>query len=146
MKKLTKQRMVATAIAVGLSSVALADNNCSLKTVRGSYVFSASGFTIVAGVAQPKAILEVIDFNGDGTLSVPAATRSVDGVIARVPPGGAGTYTVDAVCTGTLGFTGGPSFDIFLSPEGGKLWMIQTNAGNVFQGTATRVSELRRGD
>jgi len=59
-----------------------------LKTLRGTYVFSASGFTIVAGVAQSKAILGVIDFNGDGTLSVPSALRSVNGVIARSLHGG----------------------------------------------------------
>jgi hypothetical protein len=31
---------------------------------------------IVGGVQQPKAIVEVIAFNGDGTLDVPAATVS----------------------------------------------------------------------
>ena len=47
------------------------DNGCTLRTLRGTYVFSASGFNIVAGVAQPKAIVEVIVFNGDGTLDGP---------------------------------------------------------------------------
>jgi hypothetical protein len=75
-----------------------------LKTLRGTYVFSASGFTIVAGVAQSKAILGVIDFNGDGTLSVPGALRSVNGVIARSLPGGSGGDTVEAGCAGTITF------------------------------------------
>ena len=44
-------------------------------------MFSASGFNIVAGVAQPKAIIEVIEFNGDGTLSVGAVTLSVNGAM-----------------------------------------------------------------
>ena len=88
MKRLTRQSLVAAAMALGVSGVALADNDCTLKTLRGSYVFAAKGYNMVAGVAQPKAIVEVIDFNGDGTLSVPAATRSVNGVIARTPPGG----------------------------------------------------------
>jgi hypothetical protein len=138
MKSLTRQSLVAAAIALGMSGVALGANDCTLKTLRGSYVFTASGNTVVAGVAQPKAIVEVIDFNGDGTLSVPAATRSVNGVIARTPPGGTGSYTVNAGCTGTIVFDG-PTFDIFISPKGEKIWMIQTNSGTVFEGISARV-------
>ena len=145
MKRLTRQSLVAAAMVLGVSSVALADNDCTLKTLRGSYFFAANGHNIVMGVAQPKAIVEVIDFKGDGTLSVPAATRSVNGVIARTPPGGTGSYTVDAGCTGTIAFDGGPSFDIFISPVGEKLWMIQTNPDTVFQGTATRISAYTLG-
>jgi hypothetical protein len=142
MKNLTTQSLGAAALMVGLSGVALADNDCTLKTLRGSYVFAASGYNLVSGVAQPKTIVEVIDFNGDGTLSVPAATRSVNGVIARTPPGGTGSYTVNLGCQGTIAFTSGPSFDIFISPKGEMLWMVQTNSDTVFKGTATRVSEL----
>jgi len=103
-------------------------------------VFSATGYTIVAGVAQPKAIVELIRFNGDGTLTVPGATRSINGVIGQVPAGGTGTYTLGADCIGTLAFTGGPTFDVFASPKGEDLWMIQTNPNSVFQGNVTRVS------
>jgi hypothetical protein len=141
MKTLLRASLI-VAIALCVSGVALGDGDCTLKTLRGSYVFAASGFTIVAGVVQPKAIVEVIDFNGDGTLSVPAATRSVNGVVVKTPPGGTGGYTVEAGCTGTLTFLNGPSFDIFISPKGEKIWMIQTNPNNVFEGTATRTSEL----
>jgi hypothetical protein len=142
LKRLTRQTLIAATMALGLSGVALADNDCTLKTLRGSYVFAAKGYNMVAGVAQPKAIIEVINFNGDGTLSVPAATRSVNGVVARTPPGGTGSYTVDAACTGTITFSG-PLFDIFISPNGEKLWMIQTNPDTVFEGTATRVGNAR---
>jgi hypothetical protein len=110
-----------------------------LNTLRGTYVFTASGFTLVAGVAQPKAIVEAINFNGDGTLLVPFATRSINGVVARTP-GGAGTYTVDASCSGTIAFNPGPGFDIFISPRGEKIWMIQTDSGNVFEGTTENTS------
>ena len=142
MKSLRRHILAGAAMALGMCSVAFADNDCTLKTMRGSYVFAANGYNIVAGVAQPKTIVEVIDFNGDGTLSVPAATRSVNGVIARTPPGGMGSYTVDAGCKGTIAFAGGLSFDIFISPKGEMLWMIQTNSDTVFQGKATRISEL----
>src|SRR5258706_15096494 len=86
-----RQSLVAAAMASGMSGVALAANDCTLNSLSGTYVFTASGYSLVAGVAQPKAIVEVIDFKGDGTLAVPAATRSVNGVIARSPAGGTGT-------------------------------------------------------
>jgi hypothetical protein len=140
--------LVAT-IALGVSGVALAapDARCTLATLDGLYVFASTGFTIPAsGPAEPKAIVEFIRFNGDGTLGVPGATLSLNGVIAQIPPGGTGSYTVadlvpaDGACTGSLTFTGGPSFDLFIRAKGADIWMIQTNPANVLQGTATKVS------
>ena len=142
MKNLTQTGLIAIAIAFGTAGLALADDGkaCTVRTLRGSYLFAASGFNIVAGVAQPKAIVEGIDFNGDGTLSVPAATLSVNGAIAQIPPGGVGDYSVEPGCTGKLTFIGGPRFDLFVAPSGKQVWMIQTNPNTVLQGTATRVS------
>lgn len=118
------------------------DDVCNVDTLRGTYVFAASGFNIVAGVAQPKAIVEVVEFNGDGTLSVPAATVSLNGAIRRSPPG-LGSYTVKDDCAGSITFTGGPAFDIFVSRNAETIWMIQNNADSVFQGMATRASRGR---
>src|SRR4029077_16952783 len=109
---------------------------CAEQTLRGSYVFSAAGFNIVGGVQQPKAIVEVIVFNGDGTLDVAAATVSLNGVIIRSPHS-VGTYTVDDNCSGTITFNG-PTYDMFLSKDGDAISMIQTNPSTVFQGQATR--------
>ena len=110
-------------------------------------MFSASGDVIPrSGPAQPKAIVEVIRFDGDGTLTVPAATPSVNGVVAQSPPGETGIYSVvDLVpalgaCAGHLTFSNGPSFDLFIPGNGEKISMIQTDSGNVFQGSARKVS------
>lgn len=111
---------------------------CGVHTLRGSYIFTANGYNIIGGVPQPKAIIEAIDFNGDGTLSVPAATVSINGNISR-SAGGTGVYTLDVGCTGTITFTPGPSFDIFTDQTGKQAWMIQTNPNTVFQGTVTRL-------
>src|SRR5207249_10713670 len=117
------------AIALGTSGTARADKgvaSCGAYTLHGSYLFATHGWNIVGGVAQPKAIVEGIDFNGDGTLVSPFATVSINGFIVH-SAASAGSYTVDPDCTGTLTFTGGPSFDIFVDPRGGKqLWLIQT--------------------
>ena len=139
MNRLAIRTSLALFLTAFVSSAATAADEaprCSERTLRGRYVFSASGFTIVAGVTVPKAIIEVIDFNGDGTLSVPGATRSLNGVITRSLPS-VGTYTVTEDCVGTITFAG-PTFDIFVSPRGNEFWLIQTNPDNVFQGSATR--------
>jgi hypothetical protein len=135
--------LLAVAMPFGISGPALAGDQsqvCGPQTLLGSYVFTARGFNIVSGVAQPKAIVEGIDFNGDGTLSVPFATVSINGVIVVTPPGGVGTYTVETSCQGTLSFTNGPTYNLFVSSNGKQVSMIQTTANTVFQGMATRVS------
>ena len=109
---------------------------CTVRSLRGSYVFSATGFNIVGGVPQPKAIVEVIVFQGDGTLDVSAATVSLNGVIIRSLPS-SGSYTVEDGCTGTVTLNG-PTFDIVVSKGGDDISMIQTNPNTVFQGLATR--------
>jgi hypothetical protein len=132
------------AMVLGTPNVARADSrlaaSCSVYTLHGSYLFATHGWNIVSGVAQPKAIVEGINFNGDGTLVSPFATVSINGTIIR-STGSLGTYTVNADCTGTLSFTGGGSFDIFVQAGGQQLWMIQTGGlvPAVFEGTVTRV-------
>jgi hypothetical protein len=128
--------------ASGFASAKGERRACTERTLRGSYVFSATGFNIVGGVQQPKAIVEVIVFHGDGTLDVPAATVSVNGAIFR-SPASVGTYTVEDNCLGTITFNG-PTYDIFLSKDGDDISMIQTNTNTVFQGLATRTSRTVR--
>ena len=136
--------LIAT-MALGTSTTARAEADarvCGVHMLRGSYLFATHGWNIVGGVAQPKAIVEGIDFNGDGTLVSPFATVSINGTIFH-SSGSLGTYTVNTDCTGTLSFTGGASFDIFVEQNGKQLWMIQTGPAAVpavFEGTVTRVS------
>ena len=133
---------LAAAMALGTSATAgTADAKvCGLDSLQGSYLFATHGWNIVGGVAQPKAIVEGINFNGDGTLVSPFATVSINGTIVR-SSGSPGTYTVNPDCTGTLTFTGGASYDIFVDRKGNELWMIQTGGAvpAVFEGTATRL-------
>ena len=143
MNRLGRHLIVAIAF-LGLSGVARADDACTASTLRGRYIFAASGYNIVAGAPQPKTIIEVLEFDGQGVVSVPQVARSLNGVVARVT--GEGDYAVDASCSGTITFDPpGPgipavTFDVFFSPRADTLWMIQTNQGSVFQGTATRLS------
>ena len=133
--------LLGLAMTIAISGTARAD--CGLQTLRGSYVFNPHGFNIVNGAAQPIAVFEGIDFNGDGTLTVPFATVSVNGLILHFPPGGTGTYTLNQNCEGTLTFTGGPiNYDIFVRSFGREIEMIETNDNSVLNGTAEKVLQL----
>ncbi|HAF12258.1 MAG TPA: hypothetical protein DCK99_00905 [Blastocatellia bacterium] len=136
--------LVAAAMALGMSGTTRADSNpqsLSVHTLHGLYLFGTHGFNIVGGVAQPIALVEGIDFKGDGTLVSPFATVSINGLILRFS-GTVGTYTVQPSGRGTLTFTSGPpvSFDIFVEADGQQVWMMETGANTVLQGTATRVA------
>ena len=116
---------------------------CGLSNLNGTYAFATHGFNVVSGVAVPKAIVETLQFNGDGTLVAPFATISINGTIIH-NSGAVGTYTVNEDCTGTITFTPGPAFDFVIGRNSNPLWLIQTvdpsGAAPVFEGTATKVS------
>ena len=77
---------------------------CREHKLNGLYVFTASGYTNKLG-ATPKAIVELLRFNGDGTLTVTGGTVSMGGNIVTIQPGAStGTYTLDEDCRGTLVF------------------------------------------
>ena len=121
------------------------NHECSAKTLRGEYRFHASGYNIVNGTALPKAIIETLVFDGEGNVTTPAVSVSINGTIVQPPQGAPGVYTVDADCTGTLTFAdaAGTRFDLQIRPNGNSVNLLQTNPNTVMQGTAQRV---RRGD
>jgi hypothetical protein len=124
--------------------------SCSDASLRGRYVFTASGFTRAPASPPgtpwvPKAILEVLQFNGDGTVLTPAVTAANPfgdlGSIMQPPGGAPGEYTVNPDCTGTVHFLdpNNVTFTIHVEAFGGIVRMIQTNpSNNVFEGTARR--------
>jgi hypothetical protein len=141
MKAVTMGIVLAVTFAGVMASSARADNNgvgpvCDSATLRGEYVFTARGYNIsAAGVPQPKAIVELIEFHGTGTLGVLGGTVSINGGITQIAAGGVGNYTLGPDCNGTLSFIAGPSFSLFVQRDGKSGWMIQTGAPAVFQGT-----------
>ncbi len=90
----------------------------------------------------PKAIMQSIRFNGDGTTFNPFGTVNIGGTIIIDATGGVGTYTVAADCVGTLSITTGPSFNIYVGPGSQQLWITQivgTGATGLGVGTARRL-------
>jgi hypothetical protein len=112
-----------------------------LETLRGTYIFNASGHINLQTGWTPKAVVEFLTFNGDGTLTS-VGTASIGGNIA----GGSfhqttGGYSLKEDCTGTLAFNPqGPHFDIFVVPGGAQIHMIQTDSSNVLAGVVKRIS------
>ena len=154
-KLVSKVSMVATPIMIvcGLlvaSSSAWAYNEetepkCTLKTLKGRYLFAEKGTILppAFGVTGPTVGADAGFhlFNGDGT-GIDIVTLRVNGVTvvrnAAVPI----RYTVNADCTGTITVLvpGGPSFDMFIAPNGEAIATIAADPGNYAAGISQRVS------
>jgi len=132
----------------GLASAPVASGDeldvveCSARTLRGVYQFRASGHQVVNGTAVPKAIIEMLVFDGRGGVLTPAVSISINGFIIQPPQGNPGVYTVDPDCTGTLTFGDGIMFDLHVVPSGKGVNMLQTNPNSIMQGAAERVLAL----
>ena len=75
---------------------------CSVGMLKGLYLSSWDGYANFGGNLVPKALMEGIRFNGDGTEISQFGTLNFGGTIITDVTGGVGTYTVAADCTGTL--------------------------------------------
>jgi len=155
--KLTKMIMSSLAFACALVCLAAtmapatsataraeADRHCSVGMLRGLYVWTFDGYANFGGNLVPKAVMQGIRFNGDGTTFNPFGTVNIGGTIIIDATGGVGTYTVAADCTGTLSITDGPSFNIYVGPGAQQLWTTQIAGGagsgaGLGVGTATRL-------
>jgi hypothetical protein len=116
---------------------------CSVATLTGLYIFDATRYVITPTGHLPKAVVEFLNMNGDGTLTS-VATADVNGNVINHQGHGTGSYSVNADCTGTLAFpAAGIHFDVYVAPLGTEFHLIQVDPGNVLAGKATRVSRSR---
>ena len=154
--KLTKTIMSSLAVACALvclaatmvpgtttTAGAAADAHCDARMLRGLYLWSFDGYAKFGENFVPKAIMQGLRFNGDGTTFNPFGTVNIGGTFIFDVTGGPGTYTVAADCTGTLSITGAPTFNIYVGPGAQQVWTLETSpnpAGiGVSVGTAVRV-------
>ena len=116
---------------------------CSVGMLKGLYIITFDGYTDLGGNLLPKAVMQGLRFNGDGTTFNTFGTVNIGGTIIFDVTGGVGTYTVAADCTGTLSITGGPNFNIYVGPGAQQVWTTEIAGGDVTGGlgvgTATRV-------
>ena len=127
-------------IAPGTSAPARAAADaqvCSVGMLKGLYLTTFDDYANLAGNhLVPKALMEGKRFNGDGTWIDPFATVNIGGNSFDAT-GAVGTYTVAPDCTGTIS-AGGLSFNIYVGPDGQKVWFAQTEGG-LTAATAERV-------
>jgi hypothetical protein len=121
-----------------------ADRRCSVGMLRGLYLWTFDGYANLGGNLVPKAVMQGLQFNGDGTTYNPFGTVNVGGTIIIDATGGVGTYTVAPDCTGTISITDGPSFNMYVGPGAQQIWTTQVAGGagsgaGLGVGTATRV-------
>src|SRR5437660_10287066 len=99
---------LAAALALGTSSPAraAADSQvCSVDSLHGLYLSTFDGYTRLAGNLLPKAVMQGLQFNGDGTTYNPLGTVNVGVTIIIDATGEVGTYNIVADRTGTLVFS-----------------------------------------
>jgi hypothetical protein len=114
---------------------------CTLATLQGRYLFAESGVLLppAFGVAVPKHAADagIHIFNGDGTGTDTVTFRIGSDIVLQnvVSPL---LYTVNPDCTGTLTVLNGPSFDIFIAPDGAEFARIATAPGGNYPSTIDR--------
>jgi len=105
---------------------------CAPATLKGRYLFggSATVFPPAFGVTEPSpaSAAGYHIYNGDGT-GTDFVTFFLNGAVVPVPSPAPVTYTLNSDCTGTSSVQGGPNFDIFVSPDGNQLVIINTDPG-----------------
>jgi hypothetical protein len=133
-------------IAAGTSGTAgaAADGQaCSVHMLKGLYLWTFDGYAnLPGGNLVPKAVMQGLQFNGDGTTFNTFGTVNIGGTIIIDATGGVGTYTVAADCTGTISITNGPSFNMYVGPGAQKVWtnqIVGAGATGLGVGTATRL-------
>ena len=105
-------------------------------TLRGTYMSKGGGSVVGVGTV---AFIGTVYFDGKGGITNPY-TVSFAGTISRVV--GKATYTVKSDCTATFTTTDDTQhFDMRVSPDGRKVDYIETDAGTVISGSASRVND-----
>ena len=117
---------------------------CSEATLHGTYLFAQNGVELKGNDQRPFAIAGYDVFDGNGEVKG-VASGNFNGATFR-NESGSGTYSVKANCTGTLTFTNGTRYDIFIAPDGSMFTFVHTNPELVSasfeqRGTAKRVGE-----
>ena len=120
--------VVAMAPGTSTTARAAADaQGCHMGMLRGSYIWTFDAYENFDGNFVPVAVMQGLQFNGDGTTYNTFGTVNIGGTIVFDVTGAVGSYTVAPDCTGTLSVTGGPNFNIYVGPGAQKVWTIQSS-------------------
>lgn len=116
------------------STICLAQEQCTPQTLQGQYVFTGRGFIEVADPTVQRVHYGIFVFDGKEKFSGKQSS-SRGGKIGREKL--AGSYTLDADCSGTMTFGSyvNPGaqihWDIYVTKDGTKGHMIRMDNGNM---------------
>jgi hypothetical protein len=133
-------------VGVGAVSVLADDGRCSNSSLRGSYGFTAQGFTVAgspvpAPLQGPFASLGTAVYDGRGGVAL-TASATFSG-FTQVLPTVSGSYQVSADCTFVSKLANGATFFGSIVDDGRELFVLQTTPGVIASGVATLQSNKR---
>lgn len=135
MRKTALLASVIGALCAGLAFTSFAaprsDDACSLRTLKGSYVYSIQGYR--GGKAYASS--GFMAFDGAGKAAV-VYTSSIERRQLTVD----GTYTVDGNCSGVMTLATTTVNHFYLSPDGDRFAFVRVSDDDVIGTTATRVT------
>jgi len=109
-----------------------AEAYCSLKTLKGSYIYSIQGYR----GGQAYASSGLFSFDGAGQVAI-IYTSSIE----RTQLSTTGTYTVDGNCSGSMTLAAATVVNNFyLSPSGDSFNFVRVSADDVIGTEAKRVN------
>ncbi len=104
---------------------------CTTRTLLGTYLFREEGFW--AGEPYRSSGFEAFDGQGN-VVGMANDSDTPEGFRFT------GTYEIDESCRGTVRYSGGDSYAIFVAPNGAAIEFISTDRGAVLSGPARRVT------
>jgi hypothetical protein len=129
---------LAMAVAGTANAAEVAAAKCSAATLQGTYLYSYTGSVVSEKDRGPFAYAGHEVYDGRGHVSG-VSTSSTNGKIVRRARS-TGTYKVFADCSGTLTYTDGSTYDLFVAPDGSSNMFVQTNPGSLAAGSEHRVA------
>ena len=87
--------LAAMTLSTHSTAQAAPDGRCHSGQLRGFYIWTFDGYQNFGGNPVPKALLQGLQFNGNGTFTVPFGTVNIGGTIVFDVSGSEGTYTVE---------------------------------------------------
>ena len=118
---------------------------CSEATLNGTYLFAHDGVVISGKDQGPFAIAGMERYDGNGKVKAVASGNFNGDVASQAVL--TGTYTVKANCAGTVTYTDGTRYDLFIAPDASMFTFVQikpheqVTSGFELQGTAKRVGD-----
>jgi hypothetical protein len=121
-------------LGVTLTSPANAKDYCSLKTLRGTYVYALQG--VFAGTPLAESGMETYD--GQGHV-INVFTDSLGRETSR----STGTYVLNGHCQGIVTYSSGNVMHQYVSPNGDRFTYVQISGNAQVAGITQRVSKQR---